>query len=268
VFAYTINDYSDSVVAWTLGQSSGGVLGHTWGNYSDGVVAYTSGIDSDGVYAETDGPNSFGVHIKTSGTGSTGVWSETENAGSAAVYGHTTGDTSYGVMGDATGPNSFGVHAYSRQSHAIVADTGNSSMYGVYTPDKMSALGYDTNAGDVAEYMQVSDDVTPGTVLVIGKGGVLQPCTREYDTHVAGIVSTEPGVSLGKKEDGNKGEALIAVAGKVPCKVDHPTADGRDLQPSRIPGTMKATDQRLGLSSESIGTLEIRWGQSILVTLQ
>ena len=58
----------------------------------------------------------------------------------------------------------------------------------------------------------------PGPVLIIGKGGILKPSAIAYDTHVAGIVSTAPGVSLGTKEDGNHGEALIAVSGKVPVR--------------------------------------------------
>jgi len=92
--------------------------------------------------------------------------------------------------------------------------------------------------------MQVTEDVAPGTVLVIGEDGKLQPSTTAYDTRVAGIVSTEPGVSLGTKEGGNPGEETIAVAGRVTCKVDATSAPihaGDLLTTSDNPGyAMKA----------------------------
>jgi hypothetical protein len=155
-------------------------------------------------------------------------------------------------------------------------------MYGVYTPDYMSAARYDTNAGDVAEFMPVSENVQPGTVLVIGKDGKLQVSTIGYDTRVAGIVSTAPGVSLGTKEGGNLGEALIAVSGRVPCKVDasygaiHP---GDILTSSNTPGfAMKAQPVNIGgveiykpstVLGKAMGSLESGTGTiEVLVTLQ
>jgi glyoxylate utilization-related uncharacterized protein len=122
--------------------------------------------------------------------------------------------------------------------------------------------------------MQVASDVTPGTVLVIGKGGILAPSTITYDTHVAGIVSTEPGVSLGTKEGGNSGEALIAVSGRVPCKVDAsngPIEEGDLLTTSTRQGyAMKATDPKIGtVLGKAMGTLESGTGTiEVLVTLQ
>jgi len=117
-------------------------------------------------------------------------------------------------------------------------------MYGVQTPDYMRAARYDTGSSDVAEYMPVTGDVTPGTVLIIGDDRLLMPSATSYDTRVAGIVSTAPGVSLGTKEGGNEGEALIAVSGRVPCKVDAtngPIVAGDLLTTSNRPGyAMKA----------------------------
>jgi hypothetical protein len=167
-------------------------------------------------------------------------------------------------------------------SHAIYAYTDSPDKYGVYTPDRMSALAYDTNSGDVAEYMAVAENVTPGTVLVIGKGGVLQPCMIASDTHVAGIVSTAPGVSLGKKEGGNPSDALIAVAGKVPCKVDAskgPISEGDLLTTSDRPGyAMRAEPTMINgrgfypdgtILGKAMGSLDSGTGTiEVLVTLQ
>ena len=142
-----------------------------------------------------------------------------------------------------------GVWGVSANDVGVYGDTIN-GQYGVYTNDKMYAgAGIDAPNVDVAEYMPVTGDVAPGTVLIIGKGGILSPSSTAYDTHVAGIVSTAPGVSLGTKDNGNPGEALIAVAGRVPCKVDAsngPIEEGDLLTTSNNPGyAMKATDPKL-----------------------
>jgi hypothetical protein len=141
--------------------------------------------------------------------------------------------------------------AYSTQWAAIYADTQRSDHeYGLYTPDYISAGRYVTTSADVAEYMPVSGDASPGTVLVIGDDRQLRPSDSAYDHRVAGIVSADPGVSLGTREDGNDGEALVAVAGRVPCKVDasvNPIHAGDLLATSDRPGyAMKAIPVTVG----------------------
>jgi hypothetical protein len=195
----------------------------------------------------------------------------------------TRGDLSSGMDVTTTGSGSQGVHVRSEQSTAIWAETNRSdNKYGVETPDIIRALSYETGASDVAEYIPVMGEVSPGTILVIGADGILQPSTIAYDTSVAGIVSTAPGISLGAKEGGNPGEQLIAVAGRVPCKVDatygpiHP----RDLlTTSDTPGyAMKAQPVNIGgveiyrpgtTLGKAMGTLESGTGTiEVLVTLQ
>ncbi len=118
--------------------------------------------------------------------------------------------------------------------------------------------------------------------MVIGDDGKLQPSTTSNDTKVAGIVSTSPGVTLGTNNNGNPGEQIIAVAGRVPRKVDasygaiHPgdvlttsptsgyamkakpvTIDGVEIyRPSTILG------KAMGTLESGIGTIEV------IVTLQ
>ena len=114
----------------------------------------------------------------------------------------------------------------------------------------MYAAQYDTGSSDIAEYFTVQEDPEPGTVMVIGEDSKLECTTTAYDTTVAGIVSTAPGVSLGTKEAGNAGEKLIAVAGRVPCKVDAsyaPIKPGDLLTTSDTPGhAMKAQPVVIG----------------------
>jgi hypothetical protein len=130
--------------------------------------------------------------------------------------------------------------------------------------------------------MPVTENVTPGTVLVIGKGGILQTTSTAYDTHVAGIVSTSPGVFLGSKSSGGQIDALIAVSGRVPCRVDTtngPIMEGDLLTTSSIPGfAMRAEPVNIDgieiyrpgtILGKAMGTLESGTGIiEVLVTLQ
>ena len=287
VYARTYSPGSHGVVGATDGTGSDGVYGITLSGNSIGVHAETFGDHSAGVDAFTAGKNSNGVNVTTSGFGSKGIYVSTSGQQAAAVHaiangpqsnaivGETSADGPAAVAGHAYGTGSWGVYAISDKWYGLYADTARSDQkYGIYTPDYLYAKGTQVPAADVAEYMQVASDVTPGTVLVIGKGGILQPSVKEYDTHVAGIVSTAPGVSLGTKETGNSGEALIAVAGKVPCKADAsngPIEEGDLLTTSNNPGyAMKAIDPKIGtVLGKAMGTLESGTGTiEVLVTLQ
>jgi len=202
--------------------------------------------------AGTFGNRNAGVNVTTIYDYSEGVRTYTTGSHSAGVFAYTTGDEhSYGVYASTKGENSQGVYAESTQSDAIYADTGRSDhKYGVYTDDYMYAAKYEGGGSDVAEYFAVAEDVEPGTVMVIGVDSKLQSSLIAHDTTVAGIVSTAPGVSLGTNESGNVGEKLIAVAGRVPCKVDASYASvkpGDLLTTSDTPGhAMKAQPVVIG----------------------
>ena len=257
VFARTGGDSSDGVFAYTTGPISSGVRAYTTGPSSFGMIATTANTSSYGVYASTSGTGSPAIYgdsaqdVGVYGKGKEGGYFTTNNDGTswqdlragvkmsttyafnpglnAKTTGYssngmralTTGNWSNGVDVTTSGANSYGVRAISDQNSAIYADTGRSdNSYGVETPDKMYAMSFDTTHIDVAEYFPVRGDPEPGTVLVIGADKTLQESSTAYDTRVAGIVSTDPGMSLGIRKEGNPGEAAVAVAGRVPCKVD------------------------------------------------
>ncbi len=264
-------DYNPGVKIKTTGAYySDGVYVTTGGWYSDGLHAYTFGYDSDGVDARTDGAESQGVTVETSGDYSEGV------------YVHTTGLHSYGISAETWGDSNC-IDAYSDQGTGVVATTGRTdNKWGLYTPDYIYAKGTQYPAVDVAEYFPVEDSPEPGTVMVVGPEGMLQSSTAAYDTRVVGIVSTDPAVSLGAHDTGNPGEAPIAVAGRVPCKVDasngaiHP---GDLLTTSDLPGyAMKAEPTMINgrgfypdgtILGKALGTLESGTGTiEVLVTLQ
>jgi len=283
IMVKTIGYGSTAVNASTSEQWSRGLDVRTTGDYSTGMLASTQGYGSLGVDSSTSGDWSTGVNAHTLGQFSTGVYASTEGFDSLGVDVHTTGEWSKGVMVSTSGKFSPAVAAYSVQDNGIWAQTDKTdNKYGVQTPDIIRALGYETGASDVAEFIPATGDGLPGTVMVIGADGILRPSAAAYDTSVAGIVSTAPGVSLGAKEGGNTGDQIIAIAGRVPCKVDasngpiHP----RDLlTTSDNPGyAMKAVPVNIGgveiyrpgtTLGKALGTLESGTGTiEVLVTLQ
>ncbi len=311
VQASTTGENSPGVDAYTTGDSSDGVSASAWGGNSVGVRAYsvqdygvygkgksggyfttnqggtgksdkTAGVNattaygySDGVQASTSGYMSTGVSASTSGNISTGVSASTSGYNSNGVHVYTLGNYSSGVLAQTSGDYSNGVLARSTKYDAIYADTDRSdNKYGVKTPDKICAMSYDTGCADIAEYFPVAEDPEPGTVMIIGEDIKLECSTTAYDTTVAGIVSTAPGVSLGTNETGNEGEGLIAVAGRVPCKVDAsytPIEPGDLLTTSDTPGhAMKATDPQIGtILGKALEPLDSGTGViEVLVTLQ
>lgn len=72
---------------------------------------------------------------------------------------------------------------------------------------------------DVAEWVPSSDDLAPGTVVVLDAkvGNGVMASNRAYDTTVAGVVSAQPGIILG--EEGTSKEQ-VATTGRVRVKVD------------------------------------------------
>jgi hypothetical protein len=82
-----------------------------------------------------------------------------------------------------------------------------------------------TNAADCAEDFDVveAELAEPGTVMVLGADGRLEPCTRAYDKRVIGVISgaasCRPGIVLDKRPE-LTGRMPIALLGKVFCKVD------------------------------------------------
>jgi hypothetical protein len=104
---------------------------------------------------------------------------------------------------------------------------------------------------DCAEEFAIKDvaRIEPGTVMVLGDGGVLCQSTEAYDTKVAGVISgagdLKPGLIL-DKHSAAPDRMPLALMGKVYCKVDAqyaPIAVGDLLTTSPTQGhAMKVTD--------------------------
>jgi hypothetical protein len=92
---------------------------------------------------------------------------------------------------------------------------------------------------DVAEWVPAATDLEPGTVVVItpGRNNEVMASNAAYDTSVAGVVSAQPGLSLGVRGEGME---QIATTGRVKVRVhakSAPIRAGDLLVTSDIPGT-------------------------------
>jgi hypothetical protein len=96
---------------------------------------------------------------------------------------------------------------------------------------------------DVAEWVEARQPLSAGTVVVLDAAQANRVTTsrRAYDTHVAGVVSAQPGVILGQ---GGAGKALVATTGRVKVRV------AATKQPIQI-GDLLVTSGRAGVAMRS-----------------
>ena len=72
---------------------------------------------------------------------------------------------------------------------------------------------------DVAEWVDSSQTLAAGTVVVLdsAKSNQVIASTQSYDSRVAGVISLQPGLTLGER---GEGRVLVATTGRVKIKVD------------------------------------------------
>ena len=97
---------------------------------------------------------------------------------------------------------------------------------------------------DVAEWVDSSQELAAGTVVVLdrSKSNHVIAATTAYDSRVAGVISLQPGVTLG---EGGEGRVLVAASGRVKVKVD--AGNG----PIEI-GDLLVTSDKEGLAMKSV----------------
>ena len=224
-----------------------------------GVKGISSGADA--VNGLSHSPAHAGVSANND-AGGFGLWA------AATVAGYFAGNVQ--VNGDAAN-DAFNSVSHSPQ-HAGVSANNDAGGFGLWA--KATTAGYFegtvqvtgdagitgnlTVGGDILlegadcaeEFdLQAAVDFDPGTVMVLGRDGGLEPSSQDYDRKVVGVVSGagsyRPGVILDRRADsGNR--APIALVGKVYCKVDAqygPVEVGDLLTTSPTAGhAMKASD--------------------------
>lgn len=184
------------------------------------------------------GVSTEGYGVEGSSTDNVGVLGDSTN--SAGVLGIS--DTGSGVYASST----HGVGLVARGGAGAAQFDGDVQITGTLYAKVDVVLG-----ADCAEEFDVAatEEIEPGTVMVLSEDGPLQPSQQAYDKKVAGVISGageyQPGLILDRKASAGR-RLPVALVGKVYCKVDAtyaPISVGDLLTTSPTPGhAMKADD--------------------------
>jgi hypothetical protein len=123
--------------------------------------------------------------------------------------------------------------------------TGNGKITGNLTVDGHINAKYQ----DVAEWVPATNSLPVATVVTLDptRSNHVEASSKAYDTRVAGVISEQPGITLGERGDH---KVLVATTGRVRLKVDAssgPIQVGDLLVTSDIPGmAMKSQPVNLG----------------------
>ncbi len=167
------------------------------------------------------------------------------STGSVSQAGTITGAWSLGSTSSLTTGTGF-IDARSGTLYTTSLNAGNATATGTITGNwNTSGSLAATYGADLAEWYLSDAEYEVGTVLVFGGSAEVTTTTLVADTRVAGVVSTNPAYIM---NDGLTGQrALIALAGRVPCKVLGRVKKGDMLTTSATPGVaVKALDPKLG----------------------
>jgi hypothetical protein len=223
--------------------SGAGVVGES--DQFDGVTGVSHGPGhAAGVAGHHDagGSGVFGAGTK----GSRGVAGFSDSF--QGVFGHSVSGA--GVVGES---DQFdGVTGVSHNPKAAAISGHNpGGLAGVFNGDVIVTGDITLTNGDCAEEYDIAgtEEMEPGTVMVLDPEGALQQSRQAYDKRVAGVISgagdLRPGIVLDKQQSENNRQP-IALIGKTYCKVDaqhSPIEVGDLLTTSPTAGhAMKADD--------------------------
>jgi len=111
-------------------------------------------------------------------------------------------------------------------SRFTIAGNGNVGIGTTAPNNKLHVAGSITVDGninakyqDVAEWVESSQQLPAGTVVILNpdEDNQVLASTQAYDSRVAGVISRQPGITLG---DRGEGRVLVAASGRVKVKVD------------------------------------------------
>jgi microcystin-dependent protein len=129
-------------------------------------------------------------------------------------------------------------------STATNQNTGGDAAHNNMQPYIALTYCQKQTGSDYAEWIPSNEDLKPATIVSIdlSKDETITASSKEYDSNVVGIVTTQPGWVIG--EESNQSEAM-ALSGRVPVKVSLKNGNiqrGDPITTSSIKGVgMKAT---------------------------
>ena len=218
--------------ATTLSGYSYGVSGRCDSSLGYGVSGLSS--NGTGVY----GGSTSGKGVKGQSWAQAGVYgySDTSNGveghGANGVYGETSSYTGQGGYFKNTTDGGVGLKAESTLGPIMEGYSDSGRVFYVSYDGAFFAKGYYTPGSDYAEMLPAQEALQPGDLLAIGPDGKLVKTTSAYQSSVAGVYSTRPGV-VGGASDGQDttGKVPLAVMGVAPVKV---SAENGAIQPGDL----------------------------------
>ncbi len=250
---YTAHTNGDQSVAVGYGAYSGssasvaiGINAFTYGTRS---LAFGNDVVSQGVRS-----TAFGTSITSTGNYSIAVGLDTG-------YHDLIADNTFAVVG---GNSLFGTTTAPATSYRVYVDSGASSNPGLGVNGYIKASGFITGTTtlDLAETYPVNmacyaNGTCPEAgdiVCVSAQGGAqIERCEGEYNQKMIGIISAEPGFTLGGL--GDLTNRKVALAGRVPLRV------------SAKAGVIKVGDHLTSSDIPGVAKKAVRDGQTIAIAL-
>jgi hypothetical protein len=228
------------------------------GTSSPSTLLHVSGAQTS--YGDM-GADNVAVFKGTTAAANNALWIDSPSNKIAQLRLGNNGLAKWGLFNDGGGAvipaNAFGIYDYaSAAARLVILNSGNFGI-GKNNPTVALDVQGDIKASgnisakyqDVAEWVPSSEQVTAGTVVVLDstKCNQVISSTISYDTRVAGVVSEQPGITLGES---GAGKVLVATTGRVLVKVDAsqgPIHIGDLLVTSDVPGVaMKSEPAKFG----------------------
>ncbi len=181
---------------------------------------------------------------------STAIFTSASTAGTGLVLQNTsTGGHKFDLIStgaeDGPGAGALGVFDETAAAYRLTVLPDGRVGIGVTIPTATLDVNGNINVSgninakyqDVAEWVPTTAALEPGTVVVLDRhvSNHVTESRVAYDTSVAGVVSAQPGITLG---DAAAGETKVATLGRVRVKADGtaPISIGDLLVTSNIPG--------------------------------
>lgn len=182
-------------------QPNAGVMGE---NFADGPGVYAKGNSGSALYATNSGAGLSGptVSIVANATNGIAIVANASTSDTTALFANANG---LGQLVKGLGPG--GQTVFRVTSNGVVYADG----------------GYASAGADVAEFVPSTQSLKPGDVVEIDAehGGEFRLASTPNSTSVAGVISTQPGLTMNSSEstkDEGGHAPRLALIGRVPVK--------------------------------------------------
>ncbi len=167
-----------------------------------------------GTTANVTTVNTTNVNATTVNGNLVGTTANVTTVNSTTVNGNLVGTTA-----NVTTVNSTDVNATTVKATTLT--TGASGTGGTITGNWTLSSGsrMQSTYADLAEYYSSELNILPGTVVEFGGAEEIQLCDTRNSTRIAGVVSTDPAYIMNEKLGQTVPRILVALIGRVPCKV-------------------------------------------------